>query len=404
MSNPSGATGADVPSLLEAIAATGASLSQREPGAREKLLDLTHALTSALETPSETIQRIGWAEPARFAAAQAAVDLGLFEELAGNGDATMTASQLASSKSADVSLVARILKHLSAMKFISERGADEYAATSLSNALTTPKFRDGINYLFHVAGPSFHGMPAYFKKTGYRNPTDISDGPFQYGHKTDAPFWAWLGERPSHLGWFNNYMSGYRQGRPSWMDPGFYPVNDRLIHQSLKAEGAVLIVDVGGGIGHDLEEFKLKHPEAPGRLILQERQEVIDQISQALPGIELRVHDFFTPQPVKGAKAYYLHSVLHDWDDKTCRQILGQLVPAMERNYSKILINELVVPDVGATWPVTSMDWLMMALGAVRERTAKQWQELLSSAGLRLVKIWTYEPGTESLIEAELDT
>ena len=206
------------------------------------------------------------------------------------------------------------------------------------------------------------------------------------------------------------------------MDPGFYPVNDRLIHQSLKAEGAVLIVDVGGGIGHDLEEFKLKHPEAPGRLILQERQEVIDQISQALPGIELRVHDFFTPQPVKGvflppeimfsvlnlwppgAKAYYLHSVLHDWDDKTCRQILGQLVPAMERNYSKILINELVVPDVGATWPVTSMDWLMMALGAVRERTAKQWQELLSSAGLRLVKIWTYEPGTESLIEAELDT
>ena len=62
MSNPSGATGADVPSLLEAIAATGASLSQREPGAREKLLDLTHALTSALETPSETIQRIGWAE------------------------------------------------------------------------------------------------------------------------------------------------------------------------------------------------------------------------------------------------------------------------------------------------------------------------------------------------------
>ena len=209
------------------------------------------------------------------------------------------------------------MKHLSAMKFILEKGADEYAATSLSNALTTPKFCDGINYLFvtskiylfssvlsfhrfHVAGPSFHGMPAYFKKTGYRNPTDISDGPFQYGHKTNVPFWAWLGERPSHLGWFNNYMSGYRQGRASWMDAGFYPVNERLINRSLEAKGAVLIVDVGGGIGHDLEEFKLKHPEAPGRLILQERQEVIDQINQALPGIELRVHDFFTPQPVKG--------------------------------------------------------------------------------------------------------
>ncbi len=74
----------------------------------------------------------------------------------------------------------------------------------------------------------------------------------------------------------------------------------------------------------------------------------------------------------------------------------------MERGYSKLLVNELVVPDVGASWSITSMDWLMLALGAVRERTEKDWHKLLARVGLKVTKIWTYEQGTESLIEAEL--
>ena len=49
------------------------------------------------------------------------------------------------------------------------------------------------------------------------------------------------------------------------------------------------------------------------------------------------------------------------------------------------------------------MDWLMMALGAVKERTEKQWRNLLGEAGLRVVGIWTLEQGAESLIEAEVD-
>ena len=75
----------------------------------------------------------------------------------------------------------------------------------------------------------------------------------------------------------------------------------------------------------------------------------------------------------------------------------------MRPGYSKLPINEFVVPDVGATWSITSMDWLMMALGAVKERTEKQWRTLLGEAGLKVEGIWTYDQGTESLIEATLD-
>ena len=98
-----------------------------------------------------------------------------------------------------------------------------------------------------------------------------------------------------------------------------------------------------------------------------------------------------------------MHSVLHDWTDERCRIILQQLIPAMEKGYSKILINENVVPDVGASWKITSLDWFMMALAASSERTEAQWRDLLRSVGLRISGIWTKAPGVESLIEAILE-
>lgn len=39
---------------------------QNQPEAREGLLALSHKMTAMLETPSETIQRIGWAEVKRL--------------------------------------------------------------------------------------------------------------------------------------------------------------------------------------------------------------------------------------------------------------------------------------------------------------------------------------------------
>ncbi len=116
----------------------------------------------------------------------------------------------------------------------------------------------------------------------------------------------YLGEHPELLQCFNNYMAGYRQGKHIWVEPDFYPVAERLGKDVKSDEEAVLLVDVGGGMGHDLEEFKAKHPHLPGKLVLQERQEVVSQIKSLSPGIEANVHDFFTAQPVKGTAPSFL--------------------------------------------------------------------------------------------------
>jgi hypothetical protein len=59
-------------------------------------------------------------------------------------------------------------------------------------------------------------------------------------------------------------------------------------------------VDIGGNIGHQCAEFKEAYPDVPGRVVLQD---MAHSIAAALPtpGVEKMVHNFFEPQPIKGA-------------------------------------------------------------------------------------------------------
>ncbi|OTA55120.1 putative O-methyltransferase [Hypoxylon sp. EC38] len=389
--------------ILTQLQAAGSAYAENKPGAREQLLNLSHALISSVELPSEAIQRMGWAEPARAAHCRIAVDLNLFELLSKSGASGLSAAELAAKTGANEVLISRILKHLAAMNIVAESGADKYVATPLSNAFTEPRYRAGLIYTYDVAGPSFRGLPEYLKSIKYALPTSLTDGPFQAAHKTQLPFFAWLDKNPPYLELFNSYMAAYRAGKPSWVDPGFYPVSERLAEGfgDKTGDNQVLLVDVGGGLGHDLRELKEKHPSLPGKLILQDRAEVISTVS-GQNVFEAAAHDFFTPQPVKGARAYYLHSVLHDWGDDDCVRILEQLKPAFKPGYSRLLINEIIVPNRNPTWPVTSMDQLVFVLGAMRERTQADWERLLNRAGYRITRIYSYEMGSESLIEAEI--
>lgn len=112
-------------------------------------------------------------------------------------------------------------------------------------------------------------------------------------------------ENPEAASQFNNHMSAYHQGRPSWMDVGFYDVPSLF---SNVTQDDVLLVDVGGSVGHDLSEFRRKWSDAPGRLVLQDLPDVIGQAKtgQLHSSIEAMEHDFFTEQPIKGIVFPYI--------------------------------------------------------------------------------------------------
>lgn len=318
------------------------------------------------------------------------------------GDAGLTPAALSEKTGVDAVLLSRLARHLVAMNLLAfYNGA--FHATRLSNELAAENFQHSIAFCYDAARPSFNGFPEYFKKTGYKSPTlGGTDGPFQEAHKTQLPFFEWLVATPPHLQHFDSFMSAYRAGKPNWYD--FYPVTERMVEGFDCSASDVLLVDVGGGRGHDVATFAAQYPSRPGKIILQDREPVIASViaNTSERPFEAQTHNFFTPQPVKAARAYSLHSILHDWGDDDGVRILENLVPALLKGYSRVLLNEIVVSEEKPTLAATNMDMMMLAHFAVRERTEAEWRSILAKAGLKIVNIYNYPGVAESLIEAEL--
>jgi hypothetical protein len=76
-------------------------------------------------------------------------------------------------------------------------------------------------------------------------------------------------------------------------------------------------------------------------------------------------------------------------------------VKAMEKGYSKLLINDFVLPDTKVPLHPALLDFTMMSLCSGVERSEKQWRDLIDSVGLQIVKIWRTE-GVEAVIETTL--
>lgn len=98
-----------------------------------------------------------------------------------------------------------------------------------------------------------------------------------------------------------------------------------------------------------------------------------------------------------------MHTCLHDWPDDVCADILARVKAAMKPGYSKLLIHEHVIPSTGAYWEATGLDMVMLANLSAYERTRAAWYNLIeAAAGLKIARIWSPEPGSQSLIECEL--
>ncbi|KAI9925332.1 hypothetical protein ASPWEDRAFT_62821 [Aspergillus wentii DTO 134E9] len=385
-----------VPQLLRQIALDGQDFV-KDGSNRQELLDAVQSLFYALETPREVITRHTFATSTTYAAIETCIKLGVFVHLS-QDDKPKSVEELAKATNCDALLLTRLLQHLVANGAVNQVGPTLYCRTALTIALTEDKYSDTYPMMTRSLTAGIRALPAHLHDNNYINPTSYTDSAHERGYNTSLTFWEALKRDPLIAKQFSNHMAMYGVGRPSWMDVGFYPVQ-RLL-DGVKHDDT-LLVDVGGSIGHDILEFQRKWPNAPGRLVLQDLDAVLSKIDSIHPRIEVMPHDFFTPQPVKGARAYYLHSVLHDWPDAQCHQILANIIPAMKRGYSKILINEHVIPDVGAHWEATSLDLIMMSIGST-ERTEKDWRRLLEGAGLRIVRIWSVQRGVESLIECEV--
>ncbi len=77
-----------------------------------------------------------------------------------------------------------------------------------------------------------------------------------------------------------------------------------------------------------------------------------------------------------------MHSVLHSFTDDSCVQIFERVKEAMVPGYSRLLINEQVLPPIDAHWEVTGLDLTMMLVANSRERAEDEWHQTCPTSWL----------------------
>ncbi|KAJ5162628.1 Winged helix-turn-helix transcription repressor DNA-binding [Penicillium coprophilum] len=394
----------DASKILKQLACAGDAFKENEPGSREELIAQSRALIAALELPSEFILQTLWAEPARSAIIRLAVDVHLFQHIKEAAPAGLSLEALSQKTGVELDLLTRLIRHLVAVNVLVFH-PDGIHGTALSDSLADERYQHTILCCYDVVWRTLESMPAYFKNNAYRSPTPGgTDGPFHQAYGTNLGLFDWIIATPSQLQNFDALMKTYRAGKVNWFAEGFYPVSQRLVCGFDLKIGDAFLVDVGGGEGNDVAALVATFKSLPGRVVVQDREPVIANVLNGTEemAFEVQSHDFFTRQPVKGARAYFLHSILHDWSDNDGVRILENLVPALVKGYSRVLLYEIVVSEEKPTLAATTMDLVMMSHFGTRERTEMGWRQILGRVGLKVVGIYTYPGVAESLIEAEL--
>ncbi|KAF5870622.1 putative o-methyltransferase protein [Botrytis fragariae] len=313
-----------------------------------------------------------------------AADLGIFELL--ENTSSKTAADITErTPGADLTLICRVLRCLESFGAIGGNISAGYTSSTVSKA-----------------SPGWLLIPQFLKDKQYPNPTSSTDTPFAkaYGFKDGATIWQIL-ETTDHMPVIGLLMQSFNDGHKNFLD--MYPAMDRLAAGALIDSEAVMMVDVGGGQGHQAIAMKRKFPDLPGRYIVTDLAHGLPVNRDDTTGVEFLVHDFMTELPIKGARLYYLRHISHDWPQAVLIQILNYIRRPMKTGYSKMIINDWMVPAEGASKYMMAQDFNMMAVGGGMERTQALHEEYIAAAGLKISGIWKANDDiSENFIECEI--
>ncbi|KAF4780368.1 O-methyltransferase [Colletotrichum scovillei] len=390
----------------EALSTSVENLSEDD---RSRVLLKLSELTMNVESPWETFVRLFLSEvsPAVLASVKILQDLNIFKKWKGNESRPMTCAQLTglAEGSCDAALLYRLLRLLVSNNIVEMTSEKTYKPTKFCDQLADSAFSTTATFYYDHTVPMFTHMPTFFRETSYENPHSARKTVFDSAHGWQGGLFAYLEAHPAEGEAFNTLQRTTTLNRASWTS--IFPSHTLLDSGSGDDDpDSPLLVDIGGSVGQDLQAFYELHPETASRLYLEDLPSVLaDEKTNVLKEINKVAYDFYTPQPIKHARAYYMHHILHDWPDKQARRILEMQKAALKPGgNSRILIHDQIMDDdVRVVHPHAAVfDISMMAFGAAQERTEKEWRALIESAGLRVVKIWRVPGAVQGVIEVGL--
>ncbi|KAL9035065.1 MAG: hypothetical protein Q9180_005057, partial [Flavoplaca navasiana] len=250
-----------------------------------------------------------------------------FENVPRQGSIHVT--ELAEIVDMDADRTGRFLRLLTTQRVFKEVKEDYFAHTAASMALAVdPEVNSAagmqMDETFKAASETSNAIRA--SPSGAHS----NDSPFKF--RFGLHTFQFYAKNPQKAARFAQAMAGVSQ-----MDRQFSEFHDGYPWSRINGGK---IVDVGGGSSHVSIYLAQQFPSLS--FIIQDEsndmsaqgQPILTKTSASDPPLRSRVqyirHNFFDPQPVHDASAFFIRQCVHNWPDKECVQILRQFIPASE--------------------------------------------------------------------------
>ncbi|KAJ9606757.1 hypothetical protein H2200_008766 [Cladophialophora chaetospira] len=261
-----------------------------------RVVNAAQQVEATLLTPTDRVLRLAHL-PTVNTATKVAQLLDIFSIL----QEEMTIEELAESTGADPVLLVRIMRCLTAYNIFAQTRADQFKATHLSRKLAEGPAGSFFKLAYDISHEMHRGIPAALLRTGFKNPRDsLGSGAVKAWGKS---IFEHIAEDPTKVAVFGLAMEVHGELEPEYYaDFPFSEITEELS----KKPNAITIVDVAGGRGHVLRDIIQENPQLPGRFILQDLHEVVQEVQKQDTPFEAMVQDIFQPQTLKGEQISFI--------------------------------------------------------------------------------------------------
>ncbi len=312
------------------------------------------------------------------AALAVAADLGLSDELAAG---PRSVGDLAAAVSADEDTLHRLMRALAAAGVYDEQDDRRFALTPLGEGLRTDapaSLRPLARTLTDPALWSAWSHLGHSVRTG--------DNAFEALHGVDV--WTHRQREPEQNAIFNDNMAALSS-----------VVADAVV-SAYDFAWVTSVVDVGGGHGVLLEAVLARNEHLTGTVFDLPQAVAEEPTADATEDVASRWGavggSFFDTVPA--GDCYLLKSVLHDWPDDRCVEILRTCARSL-RPGGVVLVVEVLLGRPGHEEAAAFSDLNMLVLPGGRERTEDEYAALFDAAGLRLGRV-IHTDSRMSILEA----
>ncbi len=281
-----------------------------------------------------------------------------------------TAGEVAAQISSRPDAVARLLRALASLGIFAAGDGGRFTLTEIGERL-----RSGVPGTFRDAFIA-ESDPVHWQswehlteavRTGLPRPAEV------FG----MPAFDWYGRNPVHGEQFGRAMENISRFAAA------------AVLEAYDFSDAKTIMDVGGGNGSLALAILSKHPGLKGKVVDLPYMESAANAGIGAAGAAGRCGfepcDFFQGVP-GGADLQVLKFILHDWTDEECVRILKKCREALAPG-GRLVIVEMLVPEPVRPEFVMLMDLNMLVMTGGRERTEREFTEVLSRAGFRLTRV-----------------